>query len=409
MTLTHLLGVKRRWGRKRLYPTAFCSALNLLHYHYVLWISDTPYPLISFFHGAIETGLIAVIIITVGLRAFAQLATSGEVRGPLIGHAATWTLRTDEDFNLALLRLGTAALDATVVAGLENEVGAVGELPRAADPVVAINAVDAAVEGGRRTGFGNEVKTIRAKTAAESDPARHGAYYRETTLFGLAALRCANGLFQYLSSFVRRHPVPTLRPTDDAQLTAPAPRPRWLRLEDENALYDRFRQGEVEDDENDEWMPMELIASASPSDDSEEEDFEATDDDDGVEEPDTDETPQLYEELTAHPTSTPVMLAHLSNTSTSPLTRLRYRRIAAGHTEEESSWIQQRREAAIANAGPRDEFDEARRRACVVCTVDERSIILWPCRCLALCEDCRGNLASRSSASKHSCPCCRQQ
>ena len=29
-------------------------------------------------------------------------------------------------------------------------------------------------------------------------------------------------------------------------------------------------------------------------------------------------------------------------------------------------------------------------------------------RCLALCDDCRENLASRQSASKHSCPCCRR-
>jgi hypothetical protein len=30
-------------------------------------------------------------------------------------------------------------------------------------------------------------------------------------------------------------------------------------------------------------------------------------------------------------------------------------------------------------------------------------------RCLALCDDCRENLASRSSSAKHKCPCCRQK
>jgi hypothetical protein len=41
---------------------------------------------------------------------------------------------------------------------------------------------------------------------------------------------------------------------------------------------------------------------------------------------------------------------------------------------------------------------------CVVCQSAPRVIILWPCRCLSLCDDCRVQLAMKNFDS---CPCCR--
>lgn len=41
---------------------------------------------------------------------------------------------------------------------------------------------------------------------------------------------------------------------------------------------------------------------------------------------------------------------------------------------------------------------------CVICTVNKRAIILWPCKCLAICEDCRVSLAVKKFDH---CPCCR--
>lgn len=41
---------------------------------------------------------------------------------------------------------------------------------------------------------------------------------------------------------------------------------------------------------------------------------------------------------------------------------------------------------------------------CVICTVNKRAIILWPCKCLAMCEDCRVSLAVKKFDH---CPCCR--
>ena len=33
-----------------------------------------------------------------------------------------------------------------------------------------------------------------------------------------------------------------------------------------------------------------------------------------------------------------------------------------------------------------EQWEEERRRMCVVCVSEEREVILWPCACLALCD-----------------------
>ncbi|KAL4803860.1 hypothetical protein BDV18DRAFT_144560 [Aspergillus unguis] len=43
---------------------------------------------------------------------------------------------------------------------------------------------------------------------------------------------------------------------------------------------------------------------------------------------------------------------------------------------------------------------------CVVCQTSSRSIIVWPCRCLCICEDCRVSLAMNNFGS---CVTCRQE
>ncbi|KAF9532760.1 hypothetical protein CPB83DRAFT_580491 [Crepidotus variabilis] len=65
--------------------------------------------------------------------------------------------------------------------------------------------------------------------------------------------------------------------------------------------------------------------------------------------------------------------------------------------EEEQDDTYEQRDAAI-----------GLQHVCVICMLEAREIICWPCRCLAMCDGCRETLSSRSSASKHRCPCCRQ-
>ncbi|PWW71668.1 hypothetical protein C7212DRAFT_303221 [Tuber magnatum] len=79
------------------------------------------------------------------------------------------------------------------------------------------------------------------------------------------------------------------------------------------------------------------------------------------------------------------------------LTRSTYRAANAASTSLESIILQQRRPSS-ATAG-------TSYSSCVVCQSASRSIIVWPCRCLALCEDCRVCLAHNNYKS---CVCCRQ-
>lgn len=43
---------------------------------------------------------------------------------------------------------------------------------------------------------------------------------------------------------------------------------------------------------------------------------------------------------------------------------------------------------------------------CVVCHSAPRKIIVWPCRCLSLCDECRVSLAMNNFDK---CVCCRRE
>lgn len=58
------------------------------------------------------------------------------------------------------------------------------------------------------------------------------------------------------------------------------------------------------------------------------------------------------------------------------------------------------RNSTTTTAEEEDPFDYT----CVVCKTNERNIILWPCSCFALCDDCRVSLSLRGF---NTCVCCR--
>lgn len=53
-----------------------------------------------------------------------------------------------------------------------------------------------------------------------------------------------------------------------------------------------------------------------------------------------------------------------------------------------------------------DSDDDDSRSNCVVCKMSPRNVVLWPCTCFALCEDCRVSLGLRGFTS---CVCCRTE
>lgn len=134
----------------------------------------------------------------------------------------------------------------------------------------------------------------------------------------------------------------------------------------------------------------------------------------------------------------PIFLAHQLTNSNSPLTRRRYQAMSnpkntpnsynydSSSSKALTSAIESRRqELSLLSSSnstsqqnkdqelEEEELEEARQaerdrsRTCIVCSVEERTIILWPCRCLCICNDCRESIAERSNQSSSLCPTCR--
>jgi len=59
----------------------------------------------------------------------------------------------------------------------------------------------------------------------------------------------------------------------------------------------------------------------------------------------------------------------------------------------------------VTNETTKDPY-EFYRRTCVVCFDSQREIILWPCGCLCLCDDCREMMTFKAYKR---CPCCQQE
>ncbi|KAI0062367.1 hypothetical protein BV25DRAFT_1804386 [Artomyces pyxidatus] len=434
LSMIHLLGVKRSWSNQRLIPTTICAVLTLVHFHSVLWFSPSSYPLLNYMSCIFESLLILTTLLAFVLHGLTQLLLEGAITRPFFGHAGVLMPKWDEDFSIVLLRLGTASLETTSVAGLGNEVSGV-PLSKASKPEThygevnmnraGVTSVSHAVEGSgsrtqRKEGFTNEVRNVKVGLP-QRDPYLPLAWFREFLKFGDQFVRVVRGCWRVVWGFVRGRPV-SPRP---AGVSAPhtsnavsaSGMPGGFDGEvhdtepevDHETAYQQFLAGEpVSDDDEDEFDPR--AVSVPPDHDDEHDEHESHDEEE--------ETPWPFMELSqvsaaAMSTATaPLWLAHMTDASASPLTRRRYQSLVSGHDlparesggGEWEEFVDDRRAAADEKKRAADDT----RRNCVICTVEERQIICWPCRCLALCDDCRENLASRFSASKHTCPCCRQ-
>ncbi|KAI0949825.1 hypothetical protein AcV7_008481 [Taiwanofungus camphoratus] len=435
LTLLHCLEVKKEWARQRLLPTALCSVLTLTHFHAVIWVSPPSYPISNFVPCVVESLLCLIIFLSISLNAMTQMFLEGAITRPFIGHADTLMPKLDEDFSIALFRLGTASMEVTNIAGLGNEVGGVvgasaadiarrqadedrGTIEVDRSGVVSISPAFER-QGKRRMpkrGFANEISNVRARTKpadAWADAMVHAEWHRETRKFLLSVLKAGWTLCLVLWAFIRQkwrfanNPAQAHAATTTDQITSA----QENTDEPEVAIYRQFLRGEsVSDDDDEDFEPpldaLQLDSrQATPS--------SSTDDEDDTH----GEALQLYSELSEGEavSSAPLLLAHM--TSPSPLTRRQYGRLMSGASQTApddkfDDWDEFARERRASGASAMDNSANNPPAEhiynCVICTTEPREIICWPCRCLALCDDCRENLASRSSASKHTCPCCRR-
>ncbi|TXT15745.1 hypothetical protein VHUM_00248 [Vanrija humicola] len=446
-----------------LLPTGVCGVLGLVHFVHALTNSPPSLPSLSFVTHLLALFLTIIISCTVVLKAFTHIFTLGYLPSPiwinlLPNEGAVPSL--EDDFGVALLKLGTACIEATSYSGLKNELAPVEE----AQPWLELSpsGCDRVSAGAEIGGFGTAITDIHV--AELRDPNAESPFSDALTNFWKAASALAYDMFLVLLStpIGRRMFLLTVR-TWHARWwygprqwrfwrreawAAPPPNPMANTLLDilmssivmgaqrrdprpftvppsrasrhqtpipDEYTFDQVLRGEVviEDDE-DEWAAQ-TVVDASASDDE-----------------DDDHTGSLFRDLVVRDSTPdpdqaslqPILLAHLTSTG-SPLTRRRYAAIlgsggASGSASGPSTptrpgagslhdVVLSRRTQASELATPQqtDEWADERRHTCVVCMVQPRDVILWPCRCLLMCNDCRDSLASRLAPTDHNCPNCR--
>ena len=377
------------------------------------------------------------------LRAFTHLFTLGHLPSPIIAnllpHEGVMP-NVEDDFGVVLLKLGAACIESTAYSGLRNELVSVEERR---GPYLDLSSTTSEVHKSPRHaplgGFATEITDIEVTEI--QDPQQESVYWKEWRNFWKI---CGNMIVSVFWALILATPagrkaVEGVKDTwhrrwwygprqirfwrREAWAEPPHFREQHLarHLEKIRARYERVREAEnssavssavrlreqtpapeqwreilrgdvdVEDDEG-EWEDDASSISSGSSDGSQDDDNQ-----------------DLYRDLVADQTEDdlqPVLLAHLTNPST-PLTRRRYAAILSTPVRSTNppalmDVVAERRLQTMNNT--HDEWDDDRRQSCVVCQVEPRDTILWPCRCLALCHDCRDSLAARLPAKDHLCP-----
>ena len=361
----------------------------MIHFHSVFWRSPSSYPLFNYFPVLLESFLIASTILVCILDALTQILLEGEITRTILSRNGSLMPRWEEDCSIVITRLGTASLEVTSVAGLGNEVASVTVFDTLAqwlgndtnDP----NAVGLDRAGissgdlvhGRQKGFLNEVKNVKA--ISMHDPNRFEArslFSKELERYVKGWLRVMKGTWILLRYGRRSQPL------------TPSSAPEGEEIADETTSaevdegdYRRFLLGEAISDDEEEYdhVPHTLESSSSHSSSDNEED---------------DHPAELYHDLIIDESSTspvPILLAHMVDTSSFPLTRRRYQRLITNASQYETPTVKPQVDSGASNLRQRrhltelseeEGWDEGRMN-CVICTARPRQVICWPCRRVA--------------------------
>lgn len=326
----------------------------------MVFFSSTHYPLINYVSSVLETALLIIILLTLSLHILTQVLLEGQITRPFFGPSPVFLPRWDEDFSVALLRLGTASLDATSAAGLGNELAGINvnapelELDRS-------GVVD--MRHGSGHGFQNEIKHVRVPLNHEADSWVDTTWIREWERFLWGIWRCIKVSYHFLALLLQKK-------LGREMLNVPAAEP-LVRSEAEPDLYTRFLRGDdISDDDGDYAGQEESVHSSRSSSVEPLEDHI-----------DGDSGRMLFSTI-SDSTIAPVLLAHIGNEASSPLTRRRYRQMGPKLDDDWRSILEERKSLKSDNPTARE--DDERRRNCVVCTIEPREIVCWPCRFVSI-------------------------
>jgi len=358
----------------------------MIHFHSVFWRSPASYPLFNHFPVLLESILIASTVLVCALDALTQILLEGSITRTILFRNGSLMPGWEEDCSVVITRLGTASLEATSVAGLGNEVASVTVFDKLAqglgndidDPTaMELNRAGICSPGelarGRQRGFLNEVKNVKAISVHDPNSFEtRSLFSKELGRYVKGWLKVMKGtwiLLRYGRS-QRLSPVPSPIPPDGGVVDETA------SAEGDEDDYRRFLLGEAISDDEGEYHDTPHSPSSSPSSSDNEED---------------DHPAQLYHNLAIGESSAgpvPVLLAHMVDPSSFPLTRRRYQRLITNAVGDETMTVGSpvnsgapnlRRRRELTELSENDGWDENRMN-CVICTVGPRQVICWPCR-----------------------------
>ena len=371
-----LLGLIAIWHPppvSRLALTAAFSLTRLAHY----WTCPAPeYPTVFLGSRLLELLIFAIIAVTVVLHAFAMLVTEGRVELRPLLVSPSLAVSASDDFGIACVKLCTACLHATNLASMSTEI-ALPPMPRRT--YVELHSGGARITYGlddhMLPGLAREVRTIRTKHGREVTEA--GGIVR-----GVDRVRAGWALADVLGHVLAEL---ALRPVRAVPLPARTRAiPRTLRLLWHGTNGERAREERLAE------RALTLQRAAEPDMDM-----------DGA---------ALLADAGGAAFGDIVRLHH-ERAEGRPLTRREYAAlVAAAHARASPDEAMQRELLELLrerrHARPVAALENT--RFCVVCCAEERCVICWPCRCIALCDECREALVQhRSLDGPQLCPTCR--
>ncbi|QRV72778.1 hypothetical protein RhiJN_00792 [Ceratobasidium sp. AG-Ba] len=373
LTILHILAVNKRWSNQRLIPTTICGLLSITHFAYVTLFSTSSYPFFTYLNSLLESFLGQII-----LNPFS--ADGGIVHESLLPSRA-------DDYAVALLKLGSACLEATAMAGFGNEVSSI-HTPETL--FISQSGVPSLPPSSTAHGFAREIKNVHA---LEHDLGSTGAWFdiqwtREGWKFLQRVSDLGKGVWGAVWRRCRR------RVCDPGEEMVVAARPTTRRklssrdMENVHEMYARYLLGQavLSDDEDDEFRFEEV-------DDVDESgsDFDEDEGSDEDADPNADvSAPELYTDLVsarARPNTrspspsvalTPMLIAHLTSPAReAPITRRRYTQLS--RPEPDMAWLARLREVRPINSSTGGAIggEDDPRRNCVVCTVEPRAHREW--------------------------------
>ncbi|RHZ56314.1 hypothetical protein Glove_402g108 [Diversispora epigaea] len=438
--LLEVLYLHPRGIQYRLIPTSIIGITGIIHYAYALFNKSDTYPMLQSFARFPELALIAIIFICVFLHAIAYIVTGGNVRRTFFLDARSMP-GLQEDYTMALYRIGTIVIETSRIDGYRNE------LPPIFVPLGTIfertkKKKSRSSDKNKRQptcGFDNEQQDTNELAPTESNGGpRRGIVWASFVLQIVQALiDVLLRAFYWIKSLYFQSPSNNNNNNNDNENNNSN---TTTQIDDDNnnntlsedidideEIYQRFLNGEFDDkdkDEDDEDFSSQMINNEFEESDST--DSENGDVDEIVP---SDELLLLGNDLREHDehdsssTSITSPSTSITSSSSSPssstmhsffahlmhstiLTRTQYRRLTQNNMASSSldesaslmSLITERRQPRMSSQAVTD-------RLCVVCHGETRQCLLKPCGCFALCNGCREMMAQRKFKA---CPCCRR-